>query len=116
MNFNAGPNVGDLNRRIVLRRATQSRDGFNSPVLTFSNLTTVWAKADPVSDGERMRAGQEYSTLAMRFQIRWSSVVANLDTKDQLIHDGRTYNIVGVKEIERHRWLEITAATAGERA
>ena len=107
--------AGKLDRRITLQRATLTTDAYNAIVETFAPLSTVWAQAVPVSDGEKMRAGEVYSNLSMRFTIRWSTVVATLDTKDRVLFDGRLFDILGIKEIGRHEGLEITAATRGER-
>lgn len=107
--------AGKLDRRIVLQRATVATDAFNQPVQTWGTLATVWASAKPISDGERARAGEVFSSLSMRFQIRYSSTVANLDTRDRVVFDSRTYDIVAVKEIGRREGLEITAAARAER-
>ena len=107
--------AGALDRRIVLQRSTVVKDSFGQPIETFATWFTVWASYQPVSDGEKLRANETYSNLTARFQIRWSSAVATLNTKDRVTFDGRTFDIVGIKELGRHERLEITAATRGER-
>lgn len=107
--------IGKLDRRIVLQRATKSKDSFGQPIETFADWQTVWAAYMPVSDGEKLRANETYSNLTARFKIRWSSAVSTLNTKDRVTFDGRTFDIIGVKELGRRDGLEITAATRGER-
>ena len=107
--------AGKLDRRIILQRSTKANDAFNQPIETFSTLATVWASYLPLSDSEKARANEIYSNLTARFQIRWSTVVATLNTKDRVSFDGRVFDILGVKEIGRHEGLEITAAARGER-
>lgn len=107
--------AGKLDRRIVLQRATVTTDAFNQPVSTWATLATVWASATPISDGERARAGEVFSNINMRFQIRYSSVVALVDTRDRVVFDGRVYDLVGVKELGRREALELTAAARAER-
>lgn len=105
--------AGELDRRIIIRRATTSSDEFNQPVETWADLAQVWAKATPVMDGERTQAGQTLATRQYRFSIRYSSTVAGIDPRDRIMFDGREYDINGVKEIGRREGLEITAtATA----
>ena len=52
--------------------------------------------------------------MSMRFQIRYSSTVANLDTRDWVLFDGRTYDLIAVKEIGRREGLELTGAARAE--
>lgn len=100
--------AGDLDRRIVIQRYTVTRDEYNAEVPAWTDLATRWAKYEPVSDGERLRAGERASEIGARFTIRWSQVLADLNPKDQVIFQGRTYPITRVKEIGRRVGLEIT--------
>lgn len=100
--------AGKLDRRITLQRAILSKDDYNNDVETWSDLCTIWASYAPVSDGEKFRAGERASEIGARFTIRYSSQVADLSPKDQLVFQGRTYAITRVKELERRVGLEIT--------
>lgn len=100
--------AGELDRRVTLQRAAVTRDELNNPVETWSDLVTVWAKYEPVSDGEKFRAGERASEIGARFTVRYSSQVADLSPKDRLIFAGRTYAITRVKEVGRRVALEIT--------
>lgn len=101
-----------LDRRVTLLRAAVVDDGLQSgpdwdePV----TLGTVWASKADISDGERWRAGQVQAHVTTRFRLRWSSVTAGLTAKDRVTCEGRTYDIVAVKEIGRREGVEITAA------
>ena len=106
--------AGRLDRRIALLRASVAADAFNEQVATWSTFATVWAEAKPVLDGEKQQAGQTLASKSYRFTIRYSSDVADIDTRDRLIFDGRTYDINAVKEMDRRRWLEITATAKAE--
>lgn len=44
-----------------------------------------------------------------RFVVRWSSIVDGLEHDDRIMFDGREFGIHGIKEIERKRYVEITA-------
>lgn len=106
--------AGRLDRRISILRASAVNDEFNQPVETWATLATVWAEAKPVSDGERMKAGQTLADKMIRFTIRYSSTVADVDPRDRITYDGRVFDISGIKEIGRRVGLEITATARAE--
>ena len=106
--------AGRLDARIAIRRATVTADAFNEPAETWATLATVAAQAVPVMDGERWQAGQTIAQQSYRFTIRWSLGVADVNPRDRIVYDGRTYDIGGVKDIGRNAWREITATARAE--
>lgn len=106
--------AGKMDRRIDLLRATYAVNDANESIATWGVLASRAAKADAVSDGEKFRAAEMGASLSMRFMVRWSSDIADLDPTDRVLYDGRTYDIVAVKEIGRREYFEITAATRAE--
>jgi SPP1 family predicted phage head-tail adaptor len=109
--------AGSLDRRITLRssdRPISGRDEFNAPIYGPSPSTTVWAEFKPVSDREKMAASELVADLSARFRIRWSSQVAAISPTWWVEFGGRSFNIVGVKEIGRRVGLEITASARAE--
>jgi SPP1 family predicted phage head-tail adaptor len=106
--------AGRLDRRISILRATPAADEFNEQVETWGTLAVVWAHATPVMDAERQRAGETLASKSYRFTIRYSSQVADVDPRDRVTFDGRTYDVQGVKEIGRREGLEITATARAE--
>lgn len=106
--------MANLDRRITLRRATTTVNGFNEPVYTWADLATVWASVQPVNDSERLRAGETLALKQIRFTIRYSSTAATVDPRDRLTFDGREYDINGVKEVGRRMFLEITATARAD--
>lgn len=105
--------AGDLDRRVSLQRATVTLDSFGGEQSTWTTLATVSAQHLPVSDGERVRAAQTGAALTDRFRIRWGSGWSDLNSKDQLIFEGRYYQVTGVKPIGRRLGLEVTAIARG---
>jgi SPP1 family predicted phage head-tail adaptor len=103
-----------LDRIITLERFTETRDAFNNPVLTWGTLATVRASVEHIRDAERWTAQEVGAAATMRFQVRWSSTVADLDAKDRLVYEGDTFNITAVKELGRREGLEITAAARAD--
>ncbi|MGF7161282.1 SPP1 family predicted phage head-tail adaptor [Rhodoligotrophos appendicifer] len=104
--------AGELDRRITIQRSAPVSNRFNEKVDVWSDLATVWAKKEDLSDRERI-AAQEVSAEAMaRFRIRWSARVADVNAKDRIVYRGKVYGITAVKEIGRRVGLELSA-TAG---
>lgn len=103
-----------MDRRISLLRAAVSTDDFNAEIETWGDIATVWAAVDPVRDGERWRAGETLASKKMRFTIRWSRDVMDVDARDRVMFEGRTYDIDGVKETGRRDMIEITATARAE--
>lgn len=105
-----------LDRRITLQRFTFTTDeGSGEQVKTWSDLATVWANYKPVSDGEKMQAGEVSATLSARFTIRYDSAWADLSALDRVVFEGRTFDIFGTKEVDgRRQFLEITTSARSE--
>lgn len=106
--------AGKLDRRITLERYTTTYNEFNEPVEAWTTLGRVWASKRDVSDRERVAAAEVSAEISTRFQIRYSSTVADLSPKDRLTYEGRIYNISAVKEIGRREGLEISAAAEAD--
>lgn len=110
--------AGALDRRITIRRATITYDSFHAPVETWADLATVWAKRTDASASESYRAQEVQAQISVRFLIRYSSQVADVDTKDRIAFGGREYNITRVGEPAgtRNQWIEIDAAARADGA
>lgn len=103
--------AGRLDRRITIERYTSTAGSLNEEVRTWSELTTVWARRRDASDGEKVAANQVSAHLMTRFLVRHSSVTVTVTPNDRIVHDGGTWNILGVKQADmgRNRYIEITA-------
>ncbi|MBP7704197.1 MAG: phage head closure protein [Caulobacter sp.] len=101
---------GRLDRRVRLERYSETVDDYGEPVKTWAELATVAASFEPLTDGERVRSQQVGGSASARFQIRWSSTVADLNPADRLQFDGDTWSIHHVKPINRRDGLEITGS------
>lgn len=106
--------AGALDRRVTLRRATVTVNGYGEEIPTWDDLATVWASKDDVRDAERVQAAAVGAIVTTRFQIRWSATTAGLTNKDQLICEGRLYQVVALKEISRREGIEITATAQAD--
>lgn len=103
-----------LDRRITIQRYGITYNENNEPIEGFTDLPPVPASVHYVSDGEKARAGQVGAVVSIRFQIRHSASVAVVNAKDRVIFEGRTFDISGVKEIQRRKGLEISAAASAD--
>ncbi len=101
--------AGKLDRRLTLRRNTPTTDEFGGEVPNWSDLATVWASKQDVSDGERVRAQQVGASITTRFQFRSLDGGARPSVKDQAVCEGVAYEITAVKEIGRREGWEISA-------
>lgn len=90
------------------------RDAFNAPILTPGTPVQTLADFRAVSDGEKMQSGEVMATMAARFRVRWSPVLAGVTPRWALAFEGRAYDISGAKEIGRRDGIEITASARAE--
>lgn len=100
---------GSLNRRATFQRATVTFNSFNEEVETWSTLASVFINRRDASAGESYKAQEVGGQLSIRFTIRYSSDVADLNPRDRVLYNGAVYNITGVREIMRNRWMEVDA-------
>lgn len=100
--------AGKLDRRVTFSRATPTNTSLGITE-SWSDIGTVWASRKDVSDGERAAAGMMQATLVSRFMVRSSGFSRALTPKDRLTEGGRSYQILGIKEMGRRDFLEITA-------
>lgn len=103
--------AGKLDRRITLLRSIDTVTPFGDTEQTWVESNAVWASYTPLSDGERLRNGQTLASTTARFVIRWCLASAELLPSERLIFDGSTYQILGIKDISRREYRELTAET-----
>ena len=108
--------AGDLDRRITIQRTTTTLNDFNEPIETWTNYVTISAKCSDPSSAERYRAQEVGAEIDMRFTIRWSPDVRDVNPRDRVLFDGREYNITGVRNIGRLQWREIVAVARADEA
>ena len=102
--------AGKLDRWLVVERYTATTDpGSGEEVKTWSTFATLRASKRDVSDSERVASAEVAAEISARFQVRWSTSWSTINPKDRLTCEGRTYDIVGVKELGRREGLEISA-------
>lgn len=108
--------AGALDRQLTIYRRTIAKNNLNEDIETFIALATVAASRKDVSDSEKVAAQQVGAEISTRFQVRWSVLLSDLDPKDRCRCDGRTFEIVGVKELGRREGIEISATARADQA
>jgi SPP1 family predicted phage head-tail adaptor len=108
------PAAGKMDRRITIQRVSVTQDEYNNDVEAWEDVCTVWASYEPLSDGERLRAGERAAEASARFQIRHSLQVADVSARDRLIFGGAVYQVTHVKEVGRRKGLELTVVSRAD--
>lgn len=100
--------AGDLDRQIVLQRATVSADpDTNEATQTWATYATVWAQKLHHKEAEGAADGKRYAGFELYFVIRWMSGVL---AQDRVQFGGETFEVEGEpREIGRKEYLKIKA-------
>lgn len=104
--------AGELDRRVtILEYSWDETDEYGSPIISYTPIGTVWAKRTDLSDSERVAAYGIVASIVTRFIVRSTELTRSINPADRLDHDGKEWNITGIKEAKfaRHQFLEVTA-------
>jgi head-tail adaptor len=104
---------GELNRRIEFWRSQPVNDGLATVPGVPVSIGKRWAKKVDVSDGERMRAGQQGQSLDTRFVVLSDALTRTITGKDKITWGDAAYEVVGTKEVgsRRNDAIEITTTS-----
>ncbi|GAB5433929.1 MAG: hypothetical protein EpisKO_32990 [Epibacterium sp.] len=99
-----------LDRQVtIFERVTEKSATGNTRATGLNELLTVQASYEPLTDGERWRAGAIEQKADARFLLRYSARAAAVIGDNFLRFEGADWEITGTKEIGRRKWIEITA-------
>lgn len=108
--------AGSFDRRISIWRAGMVDDGTATVQGEPVEIGKRWARKQDVSDGERLKAGENGQELTTRFTVRSSDLTRSIIGGDVIKHKGIIYAVVGTKErSERDDVIEITTAARPDR-
>lgn len=93
---------GNLDRRIMLRSASITRDAFGQEVRTYGDLGQVWAKVDYRTTKEGEDGTKLTASNKVRFTIRYRS---DVDATTKVLWSGKTFEVEGVSLEGRERYL-----------
>ncbi len=99
------PEIGDLNRRIVLQQPVETEDGGGGKTVAWQDVAEVWAQVEPISSQERLFAGQTMAEVTHRVRLRFRSDVRS----SWRIRDGEDhYSLNSVLDLAgARRFLEL---------
>lgn len=80
---------GEMTRVVRLQTASSIIDSYG-PRETWTDMTMVYAKVDPLEGSELFAAGAEQNPATMRITIYWRP---NLPEQLRVILDGKTYEL-----------------------
>lgn len=102
--------AGKLDRRLLIEEKTVTRDpGYNSEVITWVPVATVWASVRDELSGSQEGTTNDVRVLTRpcRVWIRWRADVCTTMRATLLGDSERVMQIVGMAEIGRREGLEL---------
>jgi SPP1 family predicted phage head-tail adaptor len=94
------PRIGELRQRVTLQQPNDVPDGAGGFTRSWSDLASVWARIEPLSGAERLRAVQLESAVSHRVTLRYrEGVSASLRLK----FGARVFNIRAVINLEERK-------------
>ena len=106
---------GLLDRLVVVElNDSIAVDGYGESVPNWKLFVRMFAKRVDVRDAKKFATGQVSGSVMSHFTVRSSVKSRLVIPKNRLLHDGKHWQIHGIKEVAkapRHRFLEITAST-----
>lgn len=107
----AAPKTPNLDHVVTINRLTGVANAYNEQTLAFAPFITIRSSRQDATAGESWRSAEVGAQIDAHFVIRHSPETETITAKDTLtLEDGKTYNIVGVRELERNKWIEIHAS------
>lgn len=97
-------------RLISIERMTAGvANAFNEPTEAWVEICKAWASRKDISDRDKSSAGMMFSARVARFVVLSNTDTRSVTTEDRINGEGGIWRILGVKEIDRNRRVEITA-------
>jgi SPP1 family predicted phage head-tail adaptor len=112
--------AGRLDRKIDIQRQTASQSPSGEPIESWTDIVKSWsASVRPLRGDERYSVPQEVASEQIQFEVRYSTVLADLTPKDRIIYPAlgegeessgrRICDILAINEIGRRKGLQIVA-------
>ena len=86
--------------RIVIERATTTRDSLNTPVESWAKLCSPKANVRWGKGAERVVAAQEQASQGATFTVRAMAMTRQIAVKDRIAFRGRIWDIEGIADID----------------
>ena len=100
-------NPGKLRHLVSIQHHTKSRNEYGEVVESWSEFVKAWAEIKPIKSNEYFATFKEHAEVTHRIIIRY---IDRLTFSMRILHNGRTFDIVGLRNFfERNEYLEIFA-------
>lgn len=97
-------NIGNMDRRIIIERETETLKPSGDPVKTWTPVAVVWAEVLQQSATEFFTGFGEAETGTMIFRVRYRP---GITTADRVTYNDQSYGLKEIKEIGRFEALEL---------
>lgn len=87
-----------MDQKIVIQRATVSRDAHGGEVLTWADYKTRWAEARYTGGVEGQASNKETASISITFRMRH---ISDLTEKDRIVYKGNYLDVIGIIPVGR---------------
>lgn len=96
---------GKFRHRLTIQQVTETRGATGEIERSWSTFAERWGAMTPLAGREYFMSAQRNAEVTHRFELRFTPGVT---AKMRVLHDGRTFNIEGVIDVEeRHREMHL---------
>lgn len=97
--------IGKLRHRVTIEKYTETRSSAGQVLKTYTTSSTRWAQIRPLTTKEILQAQQIHAEITHELFLRYP---LDVSTKDRVIYNSRTFEIIGVTIInEENRFIKL---------
>ena len=97
--------IGRLRHRIEIQQATETRNNYGEPVVSWATFRKCWASVEPLRGRELWAALEQQARVSTRIRIRY---LADVTPKMRVVFGSKTYLINAVIDHEeRHVEMQL---------
>lgn len=94
-----------MDKRVLIQVYTETVAVNGERTSTWSDYDWRWAELMNSSSNEQTEGDRYVIATSCTFRLRWDIVVTE---KYRILYRNRIYNIVGINEVDRRRFMDIT--------
>jgi len=94
--------AGRLRDLIAVQRLVEGDDGHGNVETGWAELMVIWADVRETPGKERVEAGRLQSGATATIRVRLDPDTAAITAKDRIVARGKTWNIRGLAQVDRH--------------
>lgn len=104
MSINTPYDAGRMDRRVLLQVGSVTKATNGERTETWSDYDWRWAEMMNTSAAEGLEGDRILVSTSATFRMRFDAVVTE---KYRLIYRNRIFNIIGVNEVDRKRFMDV---------